>query len=302
MRGARTGGGKRGPAALTQRDIDLLKSLYEYTPKVAVLLTKADLLNDGELREVVEFVSGQLARNLPEAPQVFPYSTKPGFERFRQCLEDVLIGGTLKRFAGERDSILVRKVDTLLRECGDYLGLSLRSAEAVQSERHGLKQQAIGEREIVEEVKAEIRLVVQHAAAGTRANVSRRLESHQSGLERVLLQAFDTEFPKWTKSLGAMLLSFEDWLERALRDELTELSVRERGSFVAPLHKVQKQVFRALNNSATGYRSALCGRSAFLCEPPRRRLRWRSRRPRIYGSAGSSTETGNCCLRFSPCG
>ena len=53
-------------------------------------------------------------------------------------------------------------------------------------------------------------------------------------------------FPKWTKSLGAMLLSFEDWLERALRDELTELPVRERGSFVAPLHKVQKQVFRAL--------------------------------------------------------
>ncbi len=231
---------------LSQRDIDLLKGLYEYTPKVAILLTKADLLNDHELTEVVEFVSGQLARNFSGTPQVFPYSTRLGFERFRQCLEDVLIGGTLKRFADERESILTRKIETLLRECGDYLALSLRSAEAVQTERASLKQQAIGEREIVDEVKSEIRLVVQHAAAGTRANVTSRLEAYQSDLESRLLHAFDAEFPKWTKSLGAMLSSFEDWLERALRDELTELSVGERGSFVAPLHKVQKQVFRSL--------------------------------------------------------
>ncbi|HZT32536.1 MAG TPA: dynamin family protein [Bryobacteraceae bacterium] len=231
---------------LSQRDIDLLKNLYEYTPKVAILLTKADLLNDRELAEVVEFVSAQLARNLPGTPQVFPYSTRPGFERFRQCLEDVLIAGTLQRFADERESILTRKMDTLLRECGDYLALSLRSAEAVQSERQSLKHQVIGEREIIAEVKAEIRLVVQHAAAGTRSAVGNRLETYQGDLERSLLQAFDVEFPKWTRSLGTMLSAFEIWLERALRDELTVLSVRERSSFISPLHKVQKQVFRAL--------------------------------------------------------
>jgi len=231
---------------LSQRDIDLLKSLYEYTPKVAILLTKADLLNDHELGEVVKFVCAQIARNLPATAPVFPYSIRPGFERFRQCLEDVLIGGTLKRFADDRESILVRKTDTLLRECGDYLALSLRSAEAVQSERQSLKQQVISEREIIDEVKSEIGLVVRHAASGTRSMVSSRLETYQNDLEGSLLQAFDSEFPKWAKSLGTMLSSFEDWLERALREELTMLSIRERGSFVAPLHKVRKQAYRAL--------------------------------------------------------
>src|SRR5580704_16309577 len=72
---------------LSQRDIDLLKSLYQYTPKVAVLLTKADLLSEPELQEVTEFVRTQLARNFPETPQVFPYYNKPGFERFREALE-----------------------------------------------------------------------------------------------------------------------------------------------------------------------------------------------------------------------
>ena len=221
-----------------------------------MLLTKADLLSEAELEEVVEYVRKQLARNLAgtvagkagesPAPPVFPYSTKPGFERFGEALEAELVSGTLARFAEERESILSRKMDTLLRECGDYLALSLKSAEMVQSERQALKRQVIGEKEIAGEVKSSVRLVVQHAAAGTRSMVSNQLETHQNDLERALLEALESEFPKWTKSLGMMLGSFEDWLASALRDELAVLSVRERGSFLAPLRKVQKQAFRAL--------------------------------------------------------
>jgi GTP-binding protein EngB required for normal cell division len=231
---------------LSQRDIDLLKSLYQYTPKVAVLLTKADLLSESELAEVVEFVRSQLARNFPGTPQVFPYSTKPGFERFRQALEAELVKGTLERFAEERESILSRKIDTLLRECGDYVALSLKSAEMVQSERQALKQHVIGEKEIVDEVKSEIRLLVQHAAGLTRSFVGNRLETHQSCLERSLLEAFESEFPNWTRSLATMLSSFEDWLAGALRHEVTVLSIRERSSLLAPLQKVRNQAFRAL--------------------------------------------------------
>jgi GTP-binding protein EngB required for normal cell division len=231
---------------LSQRDIELLKTLYQYTPKVGVLLTKADLLSEPELQEVVEYVRAQLARSLSGTPRVFPYSTKPGFERFRQALEAELAGGTLERFAEERESILLRKMDTLLRECVDYLSLSLKAAEMVQSERQALKQAVIGEMEIVDEVKAAVRLVVQHAAAGTRSMAADRLETHRNDLERALLEAFESEFPKWTRSLATMLSGFEKWLASALRDELTVLSIRERSSFLAPLHRVRKQAFRAL--------------------------------------------------------
>jgi GTP-binding protein EngB required for normal cell division len=231
---------------LSQRDIDLLKSLYQYTPKVAVLLTKADLLSAPELGEVVEFVRAQLARNFSEALQIFPYSTKPGFERLREALEAEFVAGTLEHFAEERASILSRKMDTLLRECGDYLALSLKSAEMVQSERQAMKRQFIGEKETLDEVKSAVRLVVQHAAAGTRSTVGRRLETHQKELETALIEAFESEFPKWTKSLATMLSSFEEWVASALRDQLTALSIRERSSFLAPLRNVRRQAFRTL--------------------------------------------------------
>jgi GTP-binding protein EngB required for normal cell division len=231
---------------LSQRDIDLLKSLYQYTPKVAVLLTKADLLSGPELEEVTAYVRAQLARNFPGTPQVFRYSTKPGFEHFREALEAELAGGTLERFAEERESILVRKMDTLLRELSDYLALSLKSAEMVQSERQALNQQLLDEKEALDDVKSVIRLLVENASAGAREEISHRLETHQAGLERTLLAAFESEFPKWTKSLAAMLRSFEEWLEDALRGELTALSIRHRDSFLEPWHSVRKQTFRAL--------------------------------------------------------
>ena len=231
---------------LSQHDIDLLKSLYQYTPKVGVLLTKADLLSEQELEEVVGFVRTQLTRIFPETLQVFPYSTKPGFDRFRHALEAELVARTLERFTEERESILSRKMDTLLRECGEYLALSLKSAETVQSERQAMKRQLIGEKDNLDEVKSAVRLVVQHAAAGTRSVIGSCLKTHQKELERELLEAFESEFPKWTRSLATMLSSFEEWVASALRDRLTVLSIQERSSFLAPLHRVRKQAFRAL--------------------------------------------------------
>ncbi|MGO9011732.1 MAG: dynamin family protein [Bryobacteraceae bacterium] len=231
---------------LSQRDIDLLKSLYRYTPKVAVLLTKADLLNDQELVEVTEYVRAQLARNFPGTPRVFPYSTKPGFEHFRDALEAELAGGTLEHLAEERGSILMRKMDTLLRESSDFLALSLKSAEMLQSERHALQQQVLGQKEALNDVTAVIRLLVQDAAAGARAEISHRLEAHQGEVESALRAAFESEFPKWTGSPGTMRRSFEDWLANALREELTALSDRHRDSLLGPLRQVRERTFRAL--------------------------------------------------------
>lgn len=231
---------------LSQRDIELLRSLYQYTPKVVVLLTKADLLNDTELAEVMDFVRAQLSKHLSGMPQVFPYSTKRGFEHFRQALEIMLVGDTLEHFSEDRDAIIVRKVESVLRECGEYLNLSLKAAETAQADRQDLKQQVIGEKEALDDVKSQVRAVVQSVAARTRPLVSDRLELHQSALETVLIADFERRFPGWTASLAKMLSQFEEWLAEALRRELTELSIRERAAFIEPLRKVQRQTFRTL--------------------------------------------------------
>jgi GTP-binding protein EngB required for normal cell division len=231
---------------LSQQDIELLKNLYRYTPNVSILLTKVDLLGAEERSEVLDFIRSQLAKSFGRSPEILPYSVRPGYEELRGQLEQKLIKRTLDEFGERRDAMLSRKTDTLLRECSDYVMLNLKSAQLLDSEREAVKRQVIGEKEVMADVKSELRLIVRHAAGGTRANAAAVLEPHQRELERQLLANFASEFPLWTKSLAVLLSSFQDWLERSLSGELTRVSLAESLRLIEPLQKTRRQVLRYL--------------------------------------------------------
>jgi len=190
---------------LSQHDLDLLKGAYRYTPKVSVLLTKVDLLGEAELAEVLSFIRERLARSFGSAPEILPYSVRPGYERFKAQVEQNLVRGTLGAFRENRALILNRKLETLLQECREYLTLALTSAEALESDREALKKQVVGDKEMLDEVKSELRLVVRHAAGGTRNEIAGRLEKHRARLQDKLLKSLRDEFPRWSKSLNYAL-------------------------------------------------------------------------------------------------
>jgi GTP-binding protein EngB required for normal cell division len=233
---------------LSQQDIALLKTVYEYTPKVSILLTKVDLINESEREEVINFVRDRLTKTFGSASPIFPYSIRPGYEQLKTGIDETLLQETLLRFEENRNAVLSRKLGTLLRECHDYLTLALKSAETIGAERNTLKEQVIGEKGALDEVKSELRLVVNHAAGGTRAAVAQRLDSHRRKLEDRLSSELLKQFPAWTRSLGSALESFEHWLTESLTKELIEISVKEHTELLAPLEKLKQQIFRSLQN------------------------------------------------------
>ena len=233
---------------LSQNDITLLTSVYQYTPHVAILLTKIDLISREELREVVAYVREQLRRAFGAAPEIFPYSVRPGFEGCETNLEDQLIRRTLAEFEQHYAAAFARKVGTLLRDCRDYLNLALRSAQTIESERETLKRQVIGEKEALDEVKSELWLIVEDVAGGTRAAVTKRLEGHQAELEAQLSSELEEAFPVWIGSLNLALQSFERWLRDSLTKRLLTISIEERVALLAPVEKLKKQIFRSLQN------------------------------------------------------
>lgn len=233
---------------LSQQDIALLKTIYEYTPKVSILLTKVDLINESEREEVINFVRERLAQTFGSAPPIFPYSVRPGYEHLKTEIDETLFCGTLAQFEENRNAVLNRKLETLLRECLDYLTLALKSAETIGAERDALKQQVIGEKEALDEAKSELRLVVNHAAGETRATVAKRLDSHRRELEVRLSAELLKQFPTWSRSLALALESFERWLNDSLTKELIEISVRDRVELIVPLDKLKNQIFRSLQN------------------------------------------------------
>jgi hypothetical protein len=62
-------------APLSERDLALLDDLRRHTPKIALLLTKADLLTEAQRVEVLAFVRQQLRQKLPLPPRTQEFSS-----------------------------------------------------------------------------------------------------------------------------------------------------------------------------------------------------------------------------------
>lgn len=233
---------------LSERDLTLMRNLYQFTPHVSVLLTKVDALTEPEREEVVAFVSEQLRRHLSPPPAVFPYSVRPGYEDLVHRVEKDLILATQEDFAERQHAILSRKIETLLRQCEDYLRLALKSAETLDSDRGALKQMVVGERAFLDETKMQLKLIARHAAGTTRSIIEKQMQSADKPIEARVSAELKERYPAWTKSLASIITSFQEWLEDSLARELRSVSAANRKSFLAPIDSVKGQLARSLQD------------------------------------------------------
>ena len=216
---------------------------------MSILLTKVDLISTDDRAEIVNFIHAQLKKSLGQSLEVVPYSVRPGYEGLQEELERTIIRRTLAQLSANRHAIAARKVDTLLSECADYLALSLRSAELRDSDRSALKDQVIGEKAVLSDLKAELRVIVQNAVGDTRSAAAALFETHQQEIESRLREQFAVTFPRWTRSLATLLSSFQTWLDESLPRELRRLSVTEGPPLIeSRLHGTRRQVLRYLQD------------------------------------------------------
>jgi GTP-binding protein EngB required for normal cell division len=233
---------------LSVHDLALIEMLLRYTPRIAILLTKADVLEEKQLEEVIEFVRGQLASRFKQNIPIYPYSTRPGFERLKRDLEDTLLKHVARDVGSQRRAIANRKMVTLLGDCEQYLQLTLKSAEMLDSERVTLQKQLSDERESLADTRLEVKLIAKHAVALTRSTVERTLAPYEKPTRRKLLDVFEEESNQLPNSFAKLLDAFSDWLHAALSAELLSISGAERSEFIRPLADVQRQYQRVLQN------------------------------------------------------
>ncbi len=150
---------------LSERDVALIRDLSVHTPRLCVLLTKADLLSRSELADVFDFVHAQLRKQLVDPPRVFPYSVRAGYEDLRSAFESSVLQATLSTLQTERDAILKHKLASVARECQGYLQLALKAIESREAEQDSLRKIDVGDHVFEEEAKLQLRMVAQHTNA-----------------------------------------------------------------------------------------------------------------------------------------
>src|SRR4030042_2305743 len=76
---------------LSGNDLQLIRDLRKPTPKIVLLLTKADLLSPEQQKEVVHFFLTALQRELHEEFAIFLYSTRLDTEQWKQRVENEVL-------------------------------------------------------------------------------------------------------------------------------------------------------------------------------------------------------------------
>jgi GTP-binding protein EngB required for normal cell division len=249
---------------LSERDIDLIRMLFRYTPRVAILLTKADIVEPAQLREVIEYIGVQLKGKFEQTIPIYPYSTRPGFEGLKRDLESRLLQPVAADIGAQRRGISERKLATLLQDCEQYLALTLKSAEMLDSERASLLKQLSAEETSLADTRLEIQLIARNAIAGTRAAIEKALAPAEDPVRHRILHAFEEYSLQLPMSFARMINAFSDWLHDELASELTSVSGAKRAEFIRPLTDVQRQYQRVLQN----FRDRLSDRTLTLFGVP----------------------------------
>lgn len=251
---------------LSQQDVTLIRKLFEYTPKICVLLTKVDVLTEHEREEVLQFVRTQLNHNFNSHIEVFPYSTRPGFEQLKSKLEYQFFNPAFATIREQKQEVVNHKIRTLLRECGDYLQLTLRSAEMIDAEKQQLRERAFGEKDGVADTKLELQLIARHNIGHARNHIEKTLAPFENSIQCELKEALETESRDWKLSFARMLEEFDRWLRSAMTSRLNALSSSHKPEFLKPMRDVQRQYLRVLQS----FRDRLSARTMELLGVPLR--------------------------------
>jgi GTP-binding protein EngB required for normal cell division len=233
-------------APLSQPDVELLTALRQHTPKIVVLLTKADLLTEAQRAEVLNFVKEQLVKTLKAELPVFFYSVRPEEDKLRVELDRGLLLPLVGNHNETSTEIARHKLLSLVERTMDYLNVALASATQAESCREALRSKLSEERNQFDLLRSELSVMsYEWAANALDASLSRLAKLH-SALQEKATDQLTKEFERKKRRLPALLSLWRAWLREFLNRELSDLSHSQRAVFCDPLYKAQAHLTRTL--------------------------------------------------------
>jgi GTPase Era involved in 16S rRNA processing len=232
---------------LAENDLQLIQDLRKHTPKIVLLLTKADLLSPEQQKEVVHFFRTALQRELHEEFPIFLYSTRQETELWKQRLENEVFHPISINREDESKKILHHKIQSLAKGCLSYLEIALETSLQADIDREQLRKQILNEKVNYELIREEITLIARENSLQTRELIKNYLEKfHEPELKKRLLEMLQKELPSWKGNIGKLTRRYEDWRREVLTEEIDHISKTEYKHFLGTLKKAHASLSRSL--------------------------------------------------------
>ena len=249
-------------APLSERDLALLDELRRHTPKIVLLLTKADLLNEPQRAEVLAFVRQQIRQKWETDLPVFFYSVRPECAPLKSELEQNLLLPLIRNRGEAADQIGRHKLLSLVGRTLDYLRVALAAATQAESSRAALREKLADERRQFDLFREELQVLSRKWSAEALNQSLLKLKPRQEALQEQITTGLQAQLPQWPSRLPPLLRTWREWLQNILNRELTEISSAEKATFLEPLKRVEQHLMRtlqALQHRLAGHVQAALG-------------------------------------------
>jgi GTP-binding protein EngB required for normal cell division len=240
---------------LSKHDVALIRTLLGYTPKVVILLTKADLVTETERKEIAEFIGTELHKEFGFEFRIVPFSARPDYEHLKTTLDSDLLLPLVENRDATRADIVQFKFNSLLDRTMEYVSLALAAAQRVDVDRSRLKAQILNEKTSYESIRMELQALATECANRTRPWIMRRMEELRPDVEQRLTQELRAKLSGMQSNLWKLSRAFEGWLDKSMRHEMEDISIRDGDLFLAPLERARETLTRAVQ----GFRDRLAG-------------------------------------------
>ncbi len=222
-------------APLSERDLALLATLRDHTPKIVLLLTKADLLTESQREEVLTFVRARLRRANDGQWPIFFYSIKPELAAMKSALLKELLEPMRQHWAEASGDILRHKVDSLRKQALDYLRVALAAATHAESARQALRERLDEERRQFDLFRVELEVLTRQWSAKAFDQSLERLGTVQRALQEEITHGLHAQFVQWQMRLPALLEAWRNWVQSFLARELNAVSHEQQAMFCEPV-------------------------------------------------------------------
>ena len=233
---------------LSEHDLALIRDLLQYTPRIVLLLTKADLLQPDQQREVVQFFEDTLKRELKQGFPIFLYSNRENVEKFKHRMEMELLFKLSANRDAEFGRILQYKALSLAKSCQSYLEIAMKTSRQADTDREALKEQILGEKGNYTQIHEDLIVITRNQSIHTRTNIEKYLDRFKRPLHDKLVDALGHEMPQWRGNLWKLTRRYEEWLRENMIVELDEISAKEHKHFFGTLMKAHAGLDRYLES------------------------------------------------------
>ena len=233
---------------LSEHDLALIRELLRYTPRIILLLTKADLLLPAQQDEVVRFFQETLKRELNREFPIYLFSNRTDTEHFQHRIETEIFHPLARNRDAEFGRILQYKIRSLAGNCRSYLDIALQTSLRADEDRLALREQILGEKSNITQINEELMIMTRETCRHTRVNIDKYLNRFKKPLKEKLATRLAKDMASWKGNLWKLSRRYEDWIREVMTEELEEISQREHRHFFGTLMKAQSTLDRYLQS------------------------------------------------------